>query len=75
MRWIDALGIALSLLEILRRQVNKAREARRKAQQTRSGAMKPPDRCLVDICWPPRYVGAYCLEHAVAKPVSLWPDH
>jgi hypothetical protein len=75
MRWIDALGIALSLLEILRRQVNKTREARRKAQQTRSGAMKPADRCLVDICWAPRSVGAYCLEHAVAKPVSLWHDH
>jgi hypothetical protein len=73
--WFDALGIALTVLEMLRRRTNKAKDLRLQAQRTRSGATKPADRCAIDICWAPKYIGDYCLNHATSQPVRPWLDH
>jgi hypothetical protein len=73
--WMDALGLVLSFIGLLRRQARKARDVRRMAHQTRSGAWKPADRCMADGCWAMKYIGEYCLEHAGSKPMCPWRDH
>jgi hypothetical protein len=71
--WTDALGVVVAVIGFLRRQATKARSKRQRARQTRSGAIKPVDRCAVDGCWAHSSIGAYCLEHAASN-VSLWRD-
>jgi hypothetical protein len=73
LRWTDAVGIAVTVLGMLRRRATRARDLRLHGQQTRSGARKPADRCVVDICWYQKYIGDYCLGHA-SQPVRLWSE-